>query len=414
MSTEEREFDVVVWGATGFTGQLVAEYLLRRYGAGGTLRWSLGGRNESKLEAVRAELAKQTADAATLPLVVGDSDDESFLEALAARTRVVCTTVGPYVLYGSKLVAACARGGTHYCDLTGELQWMRRMIDSHHGEAQASGARIIHAAGFDSVPSDLGVWFVQREMKARTGQPSRRVKMRAKGFSGGASGGTIASMLAMMEEQGENPEVRRIFADPYALNPEGERSGPDSNEAMAPAYDEDFGAWTGPFVMAPCDTRIVRRTNALLGYAYGKDFRYEEAMLTGAGPGGFAKAAALSAGLVGGMGAMAVGPLRRLIAKRLPAPGEGPTREQQEQGYYDLRFYAEHPQDEGKGLHAQVTGDRDPGYGSTSKILGEVAVCLAKDDVNVAGGFWTPASAFGEHIFERLESNAGLAFAILD
>jgi short subunit dehydrogenase-like uncharacterized protein len=413
MSAEEREFDVVVWGATGFTGQLVAEYLLERYGVDGPLRWALGGRNESKLAVLRTELAKQVPSADTLPLVVGDGDDAAFLETLAARTRVVCTTVGPYVLYGSKLVAACARGGTHYCDLTGEVQWMRRMIDAHHGDAQASGARIIHAAGFDSIPSDLGVWFLQREMTARHGVPSRRVKMRAKGFSGGMSGGTIASMLAMMDEQGRDPEVRRIFADPYALNPDGERSGLDENESMAPAYDEDFGSWTGPFVMAPCDTRIVRRTNALLGYAYGKDFRYDEAMLTGAGPRGLAKAAALSAGLVGGMSALAVGPLRRLVATRLPAPGEGPTREQQEQGYYDLRFFGAHPEDEGKCLRAQVTGDRDPGYGSTSKILGEVAVCLALDEVNVVGGFWTPASALGGALLDRLESNAGLAFAIV-
>ena len=361
----------------------------------------------------RQDLTQQDASAQALRCVVGDGDDASFLESLADSTRVVATTVGPYAKYGSKLVAACAGRGTDYCDLTGEIQWMRRMIDAHQQDAEASGARILHAAGFDSVPSDLGVWFLQREMKARFGVPSRRVKMRAKGFSGGFSGGTIASLLEMMEEQGRDPSVRRVFADPYALDPVGGRRGQDENEKMAPVYDDDFASWTGPFVMAPCDTRIVRRTNALTDYAYGEDFRYDEAMLTGSGPTGFASAAAMTAGLVGGMGALAVGPLRRLIARQLPAPGEGPTREQQEKGYYDLRFYGEHPVDEGKGLHAQVTGDRDPGYGSTSKILGEVAVCLAQDEPQVGGGFWTPASSLGGALLERLESNAGLTFSIL-
>ena len=326
MTGQEREFDLVLWGATGFTGRLVAEYLLGRYGASGEdLSWALAGRSQQKLEAVRAGLGAAAGD---LPLVVGDADDALFTDGLAARARVVCTTVGPYARYGSKLVASCARQGTDYCDLTGELQWMRRMIDSHQGEAVASGARIVHTCGFDSIPSDLGVFFLQREMQARHGVACSRIKYRVVNFSGGFSGGTVASLLNVMAEAGSNPEVRQILADPYSINPEGQRSGPDEPDRMSPFHDEDFDAWTAPFVMAAINTRVVRRSNALLGYVYGEDFRYDEATLMGPGVLGLAKATAFTAVLGGMLGAGAVKPLRGLLARMLPSPGEGPTRDQ--------------------------------------------------------------------------------------
>ena len=410
---EEREFDVVVWGATGFTGRLVAEYLLETYGDGAELRWAIGGRNREKLEALREEIGRETGrSAAGLPLVVGDGDDEAFVAELARRTRVVCTTVGPYAKYGSKLVAACARGGTHYCDLTGEVQWMRRMIDAHQKEAEASGARIVHTCGFDSIPSDLGVFFLQREMRRRHGVPCARIKCRVKGFSGAFSGGTIASLLNVLDEAGRDREVRRLMADPYGLNPEGQRSGPDGPDRTTPAYDDDFSAWTAPFIMAGINHKVVRRSNALLGHAYGAEFRYDEAMLMGDGPVGWLKAAGLTGGLAAAMGAGAIGPLRSLLGRVLPAPGEGPSKEQREAGYFDLRLYGEHPEDRGKSLRAKVTGDRDPGYGSTAKMLGESAVCLAKDEITVGGGFWTPASVMGEPLLERLQAKAGLTFSI--
>ena len=258
MAQTDREFDIVLWGASGFTGQLVAEYLVGRYGAEGSFRWALGGRNEKKLDGVRHELS-----APELPLVLGDGDDAASLEALAARTRVVCTTVGPYARYGSKLVAACAKAGTHYCDLTGELHWIRRMLDAHEDEARRSGAVIVPTCGFDSIPSDLGVYYVQREMQARDGAPSPHVKGGAAGFSGSFSGGTVASMLNMLEEAAKDPEVRRVMADPYAISPPARSDRPDSPDRTAPAWDEDFGQWTAPFVMAGINTRVVRRSNAL-------------------------------------------------------------------------------------------------------------------------------------------------------
>jgi short subunit dehydrogenase-like uncharacterized protein len=409
MDRTRRELDVVVWGATGFTGELVAEHLFARHGVGGDLRWALGGRNVARLEAVRDALGP---DAKALPLVVADAGDADSLRRLAARTRVVCTTVGPYALYGSELVAACVETGTDYCDLTGEIHWMQRMIDTHQEAAERSGARIVHTCGFDCIPSDLGTWFVQRAMRAEHGVASPHVKLRVAGFSGGASGGTIASMLAMFEAAQQDPAVRRAVEEPYSINPKGERSGPDGPERMAAAHDPDFDQWTAPFVMAGVDTKVVRRTNALLGYPYGKDFRYDEAVLVGSGPLAAVKAGATAAATGAGMGLMAIGPLRRLIAGRLPAPGEGPSRAVREAGYFDLRLHAAHPTDPAKALRARVTGDRDPGYGSTSKMLGEAAVCLARDSLEGGGGFWTPAALLGGALLERLTAHAGLSFTL--
>lgn len=412
MEPNDRELEVVVWGATGFTGRLVAEHLLRHYGTD-DLRWALGGRSQTKLEAVREEIGRETGiDAGALPLVLGDSDDEGSMRELARRTRVVCSTVGPYAKYGSKLIAAVAHAGTHYCDLTGEVPWMRRMIDRHQDDADASGARIVFTCGFDCIPSDLGTFFLQREMRERHGVPASHVKYRVKGFSGGASGGTIASMLNMMEEAESDPEVSRIMEAPYAINPKDQRTGPDAPERTAPALDPDFGEWTAPFVMAGVNTKVVRRSNALLGTPYGPSFRYDEATLTGPGPVGFAKALATSVGTAAGMGAMSIGPLRRLIAGRLPQPGEGPSKSAREAGYFDILFWGRHPDDPGKNLRGRVTGDRDPGYGSTSKMLGESAVCLARDALSSPGGLSTPAAAMGEALLVRLQERAGLTFAI--
>ncbi len=405
----DREFDLIVWGASGFTGRLVAEYLLERYGASGDLRWALAGRNRAKIEAVRRELGEP---AAKLEILLADGDDTPSLERLVNRTRVVCTTVGPYAMYGSKLLAACACAGTDYCDLAGEAHWMRRMLDAHLEEAAASGARIVHSCGFDCIPSDLGVFLMQREMRSRHDVPCARIKFRVKGFSGAASGGTIASMTNMMDEAESDPEVNRVMNDPYALNPKDRRSGPDGQERVMPAYDLDFAEWTAPFMMAAINTKIVRRSNALLDYAYGPEFRYDEAMLMGSGPIGLAKAAGISASMGAILAAASLGPLRRAFSSRLPAPGDGPTREQRESGYFDIRLLGEHPDTPAKNLRARVTGDRDPGYGSTARMLAESAVCLAKDPRTVGGGIWTPAAAMGDPLLERLQQNAGLSFTI--
>lgn len=412
---ENREFEIVIWGASGFTGKLTAECLARRSREIGGVRWALGGRNRAKLESVRKKIGDETGtDTTSVPILVGDSADEGFMGELSKRTRVVCTTVGPYAIYGSKLLAACVENGTHYCDLAGESHWMQRMIDRHQEEAVASGARIVFSCGFDCIPSDLGAFFMQREMMNRHGECCHAIQFRVQGFSGGASGGTIASMLNMMEEAGRDPLVMRTMNDPYALNPAGERRGPDGPQRRAPWHDSDFGQWVAPFVMGGIDTQVVRRSNALLDYAYGRNFRYDEAVLMGSGLLGFAKAAATSAGTAAMMVAMGAGPIRRRVGPLLPSPGEGPSKEKQKAGYFEIRIRGEHPDDAEKTLLGRVTGDRDPGYGSTSKMLAESALCLASDPLTVGGGLWTPASAMGEPLLARLTQHAGVTFAITE
>lgn len=401
-----RDFDLVLWGATGFTGRLVAEHLTTHYGHGGPLRWALGGRNRDKLEALAATLAD---DSGTPPLVTGDSGDEASMAALAARTNVVCSTVGPYARHGTPLVAACADNGTHYCDLTGEVPWVAMTIARFGERAAETGARIVHSCGFDSIPSDLGTWFVQREMLTRHGVAGRHVRGRVGRTRGGASGGTVASLLGVMEEAGRNRAVRKLLADPYSLNPPGAPRGPDRDDSLRPLYDPVFKQWTGPFVMAAINTRVVRRSNALLDYPWGENFAYDERQLCRSR----AQALLLAGALGGGMAAMALGPTRRLAAHFLPAPGEGPDAEERENGFFELFLHAEHPEDRALDLRARVSGDRDPGYGATSRMLGEAAASLALDDLPTGGGIWTPATAFGEALLSRLRDRAGLSFDIV-
>ncbi len=408
MAETQRDFDIVLYGATGFTGKLVAEYLLNKYGVDGDLRWAMAGRSLKKLEQVRDEL--QNSD---IPLLTADSDETSSLKAMAEKAKVICTTVGPYALYGSKLVAACVEAGTHYCDLTGETQWMRKMIDAHQAAAESSGARIVHTCGFDSIPSDLGVLFLQNEMMAKHGVPARHVKYRVVEAKGEFSGGTVASLINVMEEAVRDKSLRQLLADPYALNPQGSPTGDDVNDQTGAIYDEDFERWTLPFVMAAINTRVVRRSNALLDQRYGDDFRYDEAML---GPKGMSRLKAkLAAGaMTAGTAALAIGPMRAIAKRFLPKPGEGPSQEVRENGYYEILLRGIHPEDRDKDMVARVTGDMDPGYGSTSKMLAESAVCLAQDELGCGGGFWTPASAMGEKLIARLEEHAGLSFDIVE
>lgn len=407
MNTGEREYDVVVWGATGFTGRLVAEYLLQTYGLNRDLRWAIAARSQTRLEQLRRELGDGAGE---LPILTAESHDSASLNALAQKTRAVISTVGPYALYGTELVEACVANGTHYCDLAGEVQWMRKMIDRYESAAKESGARIVHACGFDSIPSDLGVYFLQDAATQRFGKPCSQIRMRVKAMRGGASGGTIASMLNAMAEGKADRNVARIIVSPYSLNPENEQQGPDQRDQTGPVYDPDLDAWTAPFVMAGINTKIVRRSNALMGFDYGRNFRYEEAMLTGDGLGGRLKALQVTAGLGGVMLMGSIDWLRSLVAnKLLPKPGEGPDREQREKGFFNIVFVGCL---DDRRLRARVTGDRDPGYGSTSKMIGESGVCLALDDLDVGGGFWTPASAMGKRLIDRLQANAGLQFTL--
>jgi short subunit dehydrogenase-like uncharacterized protein len=405
----KREFDVIVWGASGFTGELVVEYLARAYGVGGELNWAIAGRNLDKLEQVRDNYLPQN-QREHLPILIADSSDPASLARLVARTRVVCTTVGPYSKYGTPLVAACAEAGTDYCDLTGEVQWMARVIPDYQGMAEASGARIVQPCGFDSIPFDMGTWYLQQAMLERHGVPACQVKGRVGRNRGAASGGTIASIMNLMEEAKHDPSIRRLVANPYALYPPGIPAGQDGRDQSNARFDPDFNQWTSPFIMAVVNTRVVRRSNALLGFPWGKDFRYDEAVLNRSRLEAIRNAIASGVG----MAALAIGPTRKLAQRFLPAPGEGPSRKQREAGYYELFFHGVHPSDRDKDMRVKVTGDMDPGYGSTAKMLGESAVCLAKDKLGVGGGFWTPASALGEQLHKRLVEKAGLTFEVID
>ena len=402
----DRQFDLVVFGATSFVGQILTRRLVERIGTDGAIGWAIAGRNAGKLREVAA------ATGADVEQIVADADDVAAMNDLAASTRVVASTVGPYALYGSPLVAAVAAAGTDYCDLTGEAQWMRSMIDAHQDEAVASGARIVHACGFDSIPSDLGVWFTQQQALERFGRPCTSIALRVKAMRGGASGGTIASGLNLVEEMRNDPELRKILANPYALAPEDMRAGPRQPNVLHPKLDAKSGEWAAPFIMTAANTRVVQRSHALLGRPWGDNFEYDEAMLVGGGPIGAMKATAVAGGMAGFAGMAALGPTRKLLSRFLPEPGEGPSEKTQEAGFFDLRLYGETA--DGDQLVTKVTGDRDPGYGSTAKMLAESALAfLDLDHEQVAGGFWTPATAFGDMLIERLVDHAGLTFEVL-
>ncbi|HTI30843.1 MAG TPA: saccharopine dehydrogenase NADP-binding domain-containing protein [Sphingomonas sp.] len=376
-----KEFDVVVYGATGFTGRLVAEYL-KDHARGA--RWAMAGRSADKLADVR-DLIGAPQDT---PLIVADASDEASLAAMCARTKVVLTTVGPYQLYGNELVAACVAAGIGYVDLCGEPAWMRHKIDEHHAAAQASGARIVFSCGFDSIPFDLGVWFLQDAVIAETGKPAARIKGRVRQMKGGMSGGTLASLKATMAAAAKHPSDIGLLKNPFALTPGFE--GPSQPLGLIPEYDSETGMWAAPFIMAPINTKNVHRTNALLGHRYGTDFRYDEMIFTSVGEAGKAMAEA-------------IGKMNPLADDKAPQPGEGPSKEQRDTGFYDILFTAE------GGQKAVVTGDRDPGYGSTSKMIAESALLLAETES--AGGVWTPGALFGRSIIDRLEQHAGLTFA---
>jgi short subunit dehydrogenase-like uncharacterized protein len=405
-------YDVVVFGATSFVGRILTRYLFEEFGLDHELHWAAAGRSPRKLEELRNSLGQ---GASRLPLVQADAGDEASLRKLCKGARVIVSTVGPYALYGEPLVRVCAESGTDYCDLTGEVQWMRRMIHKYEGAAQASGARIVHNCGFDSIPSDLGVHFLQQRTRERFDRPCTTVKMRVRAMRGGFSGGTVASLLNVLQEVKENPALRQELADPYSICPADSGKRVRQKNVGFAEYDPDFNAWIAPFVMSAINTRVVHRTNALLHDAYGPEFRYDEAVLAGRGLRGRLAATATSAGLGAFMVAGSIGTARSLLEKYvLPALVEGPSPEAQLKGGFDLRFHGRTQR--GEVLRARVTGDRDPGYGSTAKMLGQAAACLASDvsKKQRAGGFWTPAAVFGDRIVERLRAHSGLTFEVLD
>lgn len=402
-----KPFDVIIFGATGYTGRLVAEYLNTSYGIGGELAWAMAGRNRDKLAEVRRLIGADEA----LPLIAADASDADALASLVRQSKLIITTVGPYQRHGRALVTACAQAGTDYVDLCGEPAWMAQMIPALDAPARASGARIVFSCGFDSIPFDLGIVFLQDEARRRFGVQLTRVRGRVRRMNGGPSGGTIASLLATIEQMGRDPAVARTMADPFALTP-GFR-GPAQPEGESVAYDDLAKAWTGPFIMAPVNTKNVHRTNALLGHPWGRDFLYDERMLTGNGAKGERRAKTLARTARIQNRLLAFAPTRAVLRRfALPKPGEGPSAQEREAGSYDLLFIGQST--DGQTLRASVRGDRDPGYGSTSKIISESALCLIKDvgDTATGGGVWTPGAAMGLKLVSRLQERAGLRFAI--
>lgn len=386
------EFDIVVYGASGFTGRLVAEYLASRSGEPHDLTWAMAGRSLDKLAAVRDEIGapKDT------PLIAADAADPASLDAMLKRTKAVLTTVGPYQFYGTDLVAACVASGTDYLDLCGEPVWMRQMIDKYQAAAQASGARIVFSCGYDSIPFELGVFFLQDAAKAKFGSTFNRVKGRVRKMKGTLSGGTAASMKAIFAAAVNDPTLMPMLRDPFVLTPGFE--GPKQPPGNKTLFDDDLDMWVAPFAMANINTRNVHRSNFLLGFPYGRDFIYDEMMVAGPKDTGEAMAKAI------------VAANNKMGAQGGPKPGEGPSKEEREAGHFDLLFLGVAL--DGRQMRAVVTGDRDPGYGCTSKMIAESAICVVREASDVPGGIWTPGAAFGHRLVKRLSDHAGMTFGI--
>ena len=386
------QFDIVVYGATGFTGQLIAEYLAAHYSGTGGPKWAMAGRNLEKLASVRDVIGAPS----DIALIQADASDPASLKTMADQTKSVLSTVGPYQLYGSELLAICAATGTDYLDLCGEPVWMRQMIDAHEAAAKASGARIVFSCGFDSLPFELGVLFCQETAKTILGAPVSRIKGRVRAMKGTFSGGTAASFKATFAAAAKDLSLVALLQNPFVLTPGFE--GPKQPRGNKPLLDEDLGSWTAPFVMASINTRNVHRSNMLMNFPYGKDFVYDEMVLTGPGDQGETNAKRLVASVngerMGGGG---------------PKPGEGPSKEERESGLYDLLFVALAP--EGRQIRVAVRGDRDPGYGSTSKMVSECAICL-REMPDVKAGIWTPGAAMGNRLIKRLIEHAGITFSV--
>ena len=395
-----KQLDLIIWGATGFTGQLVSEYINKKY-SNTALKWGIAGRNKEKASVIaeRLNIAKDR-------IFIADCNDIESLIKLTFRTKVICTTVGPYAKLGTNLIEACIKTNTNYCDITGETQWIRKMIDKYHSKAKENKIKIINSCGFDSIPSDMGVFYSQKNLFEKTGKYANSINMRGAGAKGGISGGTYNSLSNVLEEARLDKEVRKTLTNPYGLNPIGRQNGPDKTDLQSVIFDKVSNSWIAPFVMAGINTKIVRRSHALIDFKYGSDFSYDEATLSGKGVLGQVK------------GYLSLIPIflatrkkgsfiKNIVDYILPKSGEGPSQKTRISGYYNLRFYLTQ---QDKIYLSKVIGDMDPGYGSTSKMLAESAVCLALDKTPETYGILTPSVALGNPLLKRLQENAGLTF----
>lgn len=406
--TDNRQYDVVVFGATGFVGKLTAAYLADAAPPG--TRIALAGRSQEKLERTRAELPGAPGQ---WPIIVADSSDAKALKKMAESTKAIATTVGPYYRYGLPLVEACADAGTHYCDLTGETLFMRRSIDIADERAKTSGARIVHTCGFDSIPSDIGVMLLHEHAKKTGAGDLEETTLVVRAMKGGVSGGTIDSMRGQLDAAKADKAMRRVMVDPYALSPD-RSAEPDlgsERDPMGVIRDPELGGFLAPFVMGTVNTRVVRRSNALRGHAYGKSFRYRELMLAGGLPLGPVKAAGISAGIAGLIAGLSVGPTRKLLDRVLPDPGEGPSHEQREKGFFKIDIHAKTSGSQRLVCHISAPGD--PGYKATAVMLGEAALALALDEGKLPelAGVLTPSAGIGNRLAERLRA-AGHSYSV--
>ncbi len=401
-------YDIIVFGATSFVGKIVVQHLADTYKANNGLKWAMAARNEEKLKKLLTDL--DTGDISPDIFVV-DAQNENQLKHLVTQTKVILTTVGPYARFGETLVKVCAEQGTDYCDLTGEVPWMKRMLTKYQKTAEASGARLVHCCGFDSIPSDLGVFHLQQRSKDALGETCHQVSMRVANARGGVSGGTFASLIGVLEEAADGG-VKKVLSDPYTLCQKPTTNPTPQEKTILPRFDHDMKGWVGPFVMSGINTRIVHKTNSLLNERYGKTFTYDEGIYTGKGIKGAMISGATSLVLGGFVGLCYPSFTRKLLLNFvLPKPGKGPSEQLQKQGFFDLQFVGKTK--DGKVIKTTVSGDADPGYGSTAKMVVETAICL-KDHPDTRGGFWTPASLMGEKLIKRLESHAGLTFKTLE
>jgi len=382
------KYDFVIYGATGFTGKLVVEYAINQYANDNKISWAIAGRNNEKLEHVQEKYNLPS----NIGKIVVDSNDQNSIDEMVSQTKCVLTTVGPYQLYGEKIVKTCISTGTDYVDLCGEPGFMHKIISECSAEAKETGARIVFSCGFDSIPFDLGVLFVQEEVMAKLNKYASSVRGRVRAMNGEFSGGTAASMKATMAALQSNPELINILVNPHALC-DG-MQGVQQDDDSKPVYDEELDTWVAPFFMAPINTKNIHRSNKLMNHIYGENFKYNEMWIQGPGEEGKAAAEFIST----------MNPLGDA-----PEPGDGPSRESRENGNYDVLFCADV---DGETIKASVSGDMDPGYGSTSKMITESAVCLVKDCENLAGGIYTPAASMGKKLIKRLESSAGLTFKL--
>ncbi len=411
---DNRPYAVVLYGATSFVGQITAKYLSQFLADSNDIEWAIAGRDEEKLKKLQSEIS-DSGSAKKVDIIIANSNDEASLDEMTKQAKVVISTVGPYLKYGEPLIKSCANNGTDYVDLTGEAIFIKDMMDKYQDTASQSGARIVNSCGFDSIPSDLGVYFTQQQAEKQFDEVCEKIHMRVKAAKGGLSGGTVASMATIFEEVGKDKSRRKQVANPYLLNDDADAPNVRQKNVSKPEYDSEHGRWLAPFVMASINTRIVHRTNQLTDYEYGREFKYDEAMWMKDGVKGQLTSYALSAGLFGFATTMMFKPSRELLSKHvLPKSGSGPSKSEQENGYFDIRFFGYTASND--SISTKVTGDRDPGYGSTSRMLAQSALCLAQDisHQDVKGGFWTPASAMGDKLIARLEEHSGLSFEVVE